>query len=68
MKVIDLTIEELRDLIGEVVDEKFRALLSHPDHELEFREEFEDRLATSLASKERIPVYEVKKRLGLNEV
>jgi hypothetical protein len=68
MKVSDITIEELRNLLREVVDEKFRELLFDPDYGLELREEIEDRLTASLASKERIPFEEVKKRLELSEI
>ena len=68
MKVTDLTIEEIRDFITEVVDEKLRELLADPDSGLELREEIEERLATSLASKERVLLAEVKKRIGLSEL
>jgi len=64
MKVADLDKEELRALIGEVVEEKFRELID-PDYGLEFREDFIQRLETSIASKERIPFEEVKNRIGL---
>jgi hypothetical protein len=65
MKVTDLTIDELKKLIREVVDEKFKEILFDPDNGLELRDEVEQRLKASLGSKERIPFEEVKKRLGL---
>ncbi len=65
MKVADLSKEELKALIGEVIDEKFRELID-PDYGLEFREDFVQALETSIASKERIPFDEVKKRFGLS--
>jgi hypothetical protein len=65
MKVIDLTIDEMKKLIREAVDEKFKEILFDPDNGLELRDEVEQRLKASLASKERIPLKEVKKRLGL---
>lgn len=65
MKVTDLTIEELKKLIRDVLDEKFRDLFFDPDNGLELREEVEERLKASLSSKERVPFEEVKKRLGL---
>jgi len=65
MKVTDLTIDELKKLIREAVDEKFREFLFDPDDGLELRDEVEQRLKASLASKERISLEEVKKRVGL---
>lgn len=65
MKVCDLTIDELKKLIREAVDEKFREFLFDPDDGLELRDEVEQRLKASLASKERISLEEVKKMVGL---
>ncbi len=65
MKVADLTVEELRALIKEAVQEELRWLLGDPDKGLELRHEFEERLQASLASTERIPYEEVKKRFKL---
>ena len=65
MKVADLTIDELKKLIREAIDEQFKELLFDPDDGLELRDEVEQRLRASLASKERIPFEKVKKRLGL---
>jgi hypothetical protein len=62
MRVADLTIEELRHIIKEIMDEKFRELLFDPDEGLELKEEIEQRLRASLLSTERIPFEEVKKR------
>jgi len=58
-------INELRELIGEVIEEKIRELID-PDYGLEMREEFVQSLEISIASKERIPFDDVKKRLGLS--
>ncbi len=62
MRVSDLTIEELRRIIKEIIDEKLRELLFDPDKGLELKEEIEQRLRASLLSTERIPFEEVKKR------
>lgn len=62
MKVADLTKEEFKMLIGEVIEEKLRKLLD-PDFGLELREDFIEKLESSIASKERIPFEEVKARL-----
>jgi hypothetical protein len=65
MKVTDLSKKELRTLVGEVVEEKLRALFD-PDYGLELRDDFAARLETSISSKRRIPFEEVKKRLNLS--
>ena len=65
MKVADLSTDELKELIGEVVEEKIRELID-PDYGLEMREDFVQSLEASIASKERIPFNDVKKRLGLS--
>ena len=65
MKVSDLTVDELKKLIREAVDEKLKEILFDPDSGLELRDDVVQRLEASLASKERIPFEEVKERLGL---
>ena len=65
MKVSDLTIDEFKKLIGEAVDEKFREILFDPDEGLELRDEVEQRLKASLASKKRISFEEVKTMKGV---
>jgi len=65
MKVSDLTIDEFKKLIGEAVDEKFREFLFDPDDGLELRDEVEQRLKASFASKERISFEEVKTMKGV---
>lgn len=68
MKIADLSPEELKSILREVMEEKFKEFLFDPDYGLELRERIEERLIDSLASKERIPLEEVKKRLGLSEI
>lgn len=65
MKVADLSTDELKELIGKVIEDKFRELID-PDYGLELREDFVRALEASIASKKRVPFSEVKKRLGLN--
>ena len=65
MKVADLSIEELKALIKEAVEEEFRELLGDPDKGLHMHPEMQQRLQDSLASTERIPFDAVKKRLNL---
>jgi hypothetical protein len=64
MRIDDMTIEEFKTLIGEVVEEKLKTLLFDPDHGLELKEEIEVRLKASLDSKERFSLEEVKDRIG----
>ena len=48
--VSDLTVDELRDLIREVVMQTILDLFGDPDEGLELREEIQDRLRRSLAT------------------
>ncbi len=64
MKVADLSTNEFRELISNIIEEKFRELFD-PDYGLELREDFIQRLEASSASKERVSFEEVKKKLGL---
>jgi hypothetical protein len=68
LKIADLTTEEFKSIIREVMEEKFKEFLVDPDYGLELREEIEKRLSDSLNSKKRISLEEVKKRLGLSEI
>jgi len=65
VKVADLSTDELKELIGKIIEEKFRELID-PDIGLELREDFVQALETSIVSKERMAFDDVKKRLGLN--
>jgi len=64
MKIADMSKEEFQALIGKVFDEKLRELLD-PDYGLELSNDFSDRLKASIASKERVPLSVIKKKLGL---
>ena len=72
-RVADLTIQEFKELIREVVIETLETLaevLEDPDEGLELREDILQRLERSLAEVESgaktIPAEEVAKRLGLS--
>lgn len=66
MKVQELTVEELKALIQEAVEEKLQEILGDPDEGLELREEVIQRLgAHKAARKARIPMEEVARRHGL---
>ncbi|MBZ5516476.1 MAG: hypothetical protein LAN62_16830 [Acidobacteriia bacterium] len=45
----DLTIDQLKALIGEVVEEKLRELLGDPDDGLDLRPQVRERLLRTLA-------------------
>ena len=67
--VKDLTIEELKAIIGEVVEEKLRELLMNPDAGLALRPEVQERLLRDLQEPqlegENIPAAELARRRGL---
>ena len=67
--VKDLSTEELKALIGEVVEEKLRELLADPDAGLAIRTEVRDRLLKDLQEPRRdgenIPAAELARRRGL---
>jgi hypothetical protein len=50
------------------MDETLKEFLLEADYGLQLRQDVEERLIASLASKETISLDEVKKRLGLSEL
>ena len=66
MKIAELTVEELQVLIKQAVHEELQSLLGDPDQGLSLRSDIEAQLRTSLASNERIPFDEVKRKLQLH--
>jgi hypothetical protein len=66
MKVADLTVEEFRELISNVVHEELRVLMADPDKDLELTDEIQTRLQSSLASSDRISFEEVQTRLQIS--
>ena len=65
MKFSDLTLEELRELVKGIVDDRLRELLGDPDLGMELGETIRARLKQSLASSARITGEEVAEKLGL---
>jgi hypothetical protein len=67
--VADLTVDELRSLIKEVVTQTILEILGDPDEGLELHEEIKERLHRSIAAtqagSETRPAQEVAARLGL---
>jgi hypothetical protein len=70
MKVKELTVEQLKALIEETVEEKLQEILGDPDEGLELREEVIQKLKTSLSAMKRgekgIPIGQVAKEIGLD--
>ena len=68
--VADLTVDEFKNLIKEVVTQTILELLGDPDEGLELREEIKERLHRSLTSSqtngETRSVQEVAAKLGLD--
>jgi hypothetical protein len=67
--VKDLSVEELKAVIAEVVEEKLREVLSDPDAGLAFRPEVRERLLKDLEEPqvdgENIPASELARQRGL---
>ena len=65
MKISDLTVDELRELVKGIVDDRLRELLGDPDLGMELGGAARARLKASLVSRERITGDEVAEKLGL---
>ncbi len=66
MKVKELTVEQLKALIEEMVEAKLEEYLGDPDEGLELKEEVIQRLkAHEALKKPRIPMEQVAKKHGL---
>ena len=68
-KVADLTVDELKNLIQEIVTQTISDLLHDPDEGLELREDVTDKLRRSLAATQTgtrgTPVAHIAAKLGL---
>ncbi len=65
MKISDLTLNELKELVKGIVDDRLRELLGDPDLGMELGEAVRVRLKASLASTERLTGEGVAEKLGL---
>ena len=65
MSLHDLTMEELKELVKGLVDDRLRELLGDPDLGRPMGEALRERLKQSLAATERISGDEVAEKLGL---
>ncbi|MBC8511366.1 MAG: hypothetical protein H8D32_00100 [Dehalococcoidia bacterium] len=70
MKVSEMSIEELKDLVAAVVEQKLAEILGDPDWGMELKEEVKERLrVTSKAEAEGrrgIPAAEVARKIGID--
>ena len=68
-KIADLTIDEFRGLVQEVVIQTLSEMMGDPDEGLELRDDFAEELKQSLADMEvdvkTVPAQKVAERLGL---
>lgn len=65
MKLSDLTLDELKELVKGTVDDRLRDLIGDPDLGLSLGEAVRTRLKNSLASQTRVTGDEVAEQLGL---
>jgi predicted house-cleaning noncanonical NTP pyrophosphatase (MazG superfamily) len=66
VKVKELTVEQLKTLIEDTVEERLQEYLGDPDEGLEIREEIIQKLKSHEASrKPRIPMEQVAKKYGI---
>lgn len=65
MKVSDLSLDELKELVKGLVDDRLRDLLGDPDLGLPMGDALRTRLKHSLASETRVTGEEIADQLGL---
>jgi hypothetical protein len=61
----DLTVEQLKELVKGLVDDRLRELLGDPDLGIPMGEVLRERLKQSLAAGERLSGDEIAEKLGL---
>jgi hypothetical protein len=65
VKISDLSLDELKELVWGLVDDRLRDLLGDPDLGLPMSDAIRTRLKNSLASTTRVTGEEMAERLGL---
>lgn len=65
MQISDLSLDELKDLVKGLVDDRIRDLLGDPDLGLQLSDAVRTRLKNSLASETRVTGDEMADQLGL---
>ena len=66
MNISDLSLDELKELVKGLVDDRLRDLLGDPDLGLELNDTLRARLKNSLASEKRVTGEEMADKLGLH--
>jgi hypothetical protein len=65
MDVASLSVEQLKELVQSLVDDRLRELIGDPDLGLQLGDSLRARLKQSLASQDRLSGEDVAERLGL---
>ncbi|MBM4463930.1 MAG: hypothetical protein FJ012_11510 [Chloroflexi bacterium] len=65
MKVSEMSVEELKQFIAQVVEQKLEEILGDPDWGMELKEEVKERLRRTSEVERGIPASEIGKSLGL---
>ena len=65
MMISEMSVEELKWLIAQTVEQKLEELLGDPDWGMELKEEVKERLRRTSKVERGIPASEVAKRVGL---
>lgn len=65
MNISDLSLDELKELVKGLVDDRIRDLLGDPDLGLQLTDALRTRLKNSLASETRVTGNEMADKLGL---
>ena len=65
MRVSEMSVEELKQLVAQIVEQKLEELLGDPDWDMELKEEVKERLRRTSKVERGIPASEVTRRLGL---
>jgi hypothetical protein len=65
MKVAEMSVEELKQLIAQIVEQKLDELLGDPDYGMELRDEVKERLRKASKTERGTPAADVARKLGL---
>jgi hypothetical protein len=65
MKVAEMSVEELKQLIAQIVEQKLDELLGDPDYGMELKDEVKERLRRTSKTERGTPAADVARKLGL---